>query len=184
MAAKINWHRYGTKLRHCYPMHSDRQHSGMHRRRLVVISIAASPYSHSRSLSLIAPSFHPPLSSFPCPFSSAKRPLIRMSMEALLPLPAVSAEGICSWDVFWRVFRLQLKCLLSDDSNFEYAHCWTSCRRHDEIGWRRRAHRYRPTTPWLDRTDGGTMRYDTRCYFDVRSKANVSRLKLPHGTNI
>jgi len=124
-------------------LYSDRQHSDKHRRRLVVISIAASPYSHSRSLSLIAPSFHPPLSSFPCPFSS-----FRMSMEALLPLPAVSAEGICSWDVFWRVFRLQLKCLLSDDSNFEYAHCWTSCRRHDEIGWRRRAHRYRPTTPW------------------------------------
>ena len=22
MAAKINWHRYGTKLRHCYPMYT------------------------------------------------------------------------------------------------------------------------------------------------------------------
>jgi len=26
-----------------------------------------------------------------------------------------------------------------------------------------------------------TIRYDTRCYFNVRSKANVSQLNLPHG---
>jgi len=26
-----------------------------------------------------------------------------------------------------------------------------------------------------------TIRYDTRCYFNVRSKAEVSRLNLPHG---
>ena len=25
MAAKINWHRYGTKLRHCHPMYTERQ---------------------------------------------------------------------------------------------------------------------------------------------------------------
>ena len=28
-----------------------------------------------------------------------------------------------------------------------------------------------------------TIRY-TRCYFDVRSKANISQLDLPHGTKI
>jgi len=30
-----------------------------------------------------------------------------------------------------------------------------------------------------------TIRYDTRCYFNVRSKAdmNQSQLNLPHGTN-
>jgi len=27
----------------------------------------------------------------------------------------------------------------------------------------------------------GTVRYDTRCYFNVRSKADISRLNLPHG---
>jgi len=27
------------------------------------------------------------------------------------------------------------------------------------------------------------MPYDTRCYFNVRSKANMSQLNLPHGTN-
>jgi len=27
------------------------------------------------------------------------------------------------------------------------------------------------------------LRYDTRCYFNVRSKANMSQLNLPHGTN-
>ena len=28
-----------------------------------------------------------------------------------------------------------------------------------------------------------TMRYDTRCYFNVRSKADMSQLNLPHGTD-
>ena len=28
-----------------------------------------------------------------------------------------------------------------------------------------------------------TIRYDTRCYFNVRSKADISQLNLPHGTN-
>ena len=27
------------------------------------------------------------------------------------------------------------------------------------------------------------IRYDTRCYFNVRSKANISQLNLPHGTD-
>jgi len=27
----------------------------------------------------------------------------------------------------------------------------------------------------------GSVRYDTRCYFNVRSKADMSRLNLPHG---
>jgi len=26
-------------------------------------------------------------------------------------------------------------------------------------------------------------RYDTRCYFNVRSKADMSQLNLPHGTD-
>ena len=30
---------------------------------------------------------------------------------------------------------------------------------------------------------GHTIRYDTRCYFNVRSKANTSQLNLPHGTD-
>ena len=29
-----------------------------------------------------------------------------------------------------------------------------------------------------------TIRYDTRCYFNVRSKADMSRLNLPHGTSV
>ena len=33
------------------------------------------------------------------------------------------------------------------------------------------------------RTDPGTIRYDTRCYFYVRSKADMSQLNLPHGTD-
>ena len=28
-----------------------------------------------------------------------------------------------------------------------------------------------------------TIRYDTRCYFNARSKADMSQLNLPHGTN-
>jgi len=30
---------------------------------------------------------------------------------------------------------------------------------------------------------GYTIRYDTRCYFNVRSKADISRLNLPHGND-
>jgi len=28
-----------------------------------------------------------------------------------------------------------------------------------------------------------TIRYDTRCYFNVRSKADICQLNLPHGTD-
>ena len=28
-----------------------------------------------------------------------------------------------------------------------------------------------------------TIRYDMRCYFNVRSKANMSQLNIPHGTD-
>ena len=28
-----------------------------------------------------------------------------------------------------------------------------------------------------------TIRYDARCYFNVRSKADISQLNLPHGTD-
>jgi len=28
-----------------------------------------------------------------------------------------------------------------------------------------------------------TIRYDTRCHFNVQSKADISQLNLPHGTN-
>ena len=28
-----------------------------------------------------------------------------------------------------------------------------------------------------------TIRYDTRCYFNVRSKADIRQLNLPHGTD-
>jgi len=27
------------------------------------------------------------------------------------------------------------------------------------------------------------IRYDTRCYFNVQSKADISQLNLPHGTD-
>jgi len=30
---------------------------------------------------------------------------------------------------------------------------------------------------------GQEIRYDTRCYFNVRSKADISQLNLPHGTD-
>ena len=34
-----------------------------------------------------------------------------------------------------------------------------------------------------DHNEKGTIRYDTRCYFNVRSKADISQLNLPHGTD-
>ena len=33
-----------------------------------------------------------------------------------------------------------------------------------------------------DDENGGTIRYVTRCYFNVRSKADISQLNLPHGS--
>ena len=30
-------------------------------------------------------------------------------------------------------------------------------------------------------TYNDTIRYDTKCYFNVRSKADMNRLNLPHG---
>ena len=44
----------------------------------------------------------------------------------------------------------------------------------------RHAERQRPD-PVCIRYD--TIRYDTRCYFNVQSKADMSQLNLPHGTN-
>ena len=41
---------------------------------------------------------------------------------------------------------------------------------------RRHGHRRRALLP-------GTIRYDTRCYFNVLSKAYVGQLNQPHGTN-
>jgi len=49
----------------------------------------------------------------------------------------------------------------------------------------------KPTAPaaavdrWDRQTDRqtDTIRYDTRCYFNVRSKADISQLNLPHGTD-
>ena len=40
---------------------------------------------------------------------------------------------------------------------------------------------YTRTTP--TRTNTQCIRYDTRCYFNVRSKADISQLSLPHGTD-
>ena len=50
------------------------------------------------------------------------------------------------------------------------------CLQHDA---HEAAHRAGPSTTAAD-TD---TTYDTRCYFDVRSKADVSQLNLPHGTD-
>ena len=39
--------------------------------------------------------------------------------------------------------------------------------------------RWGPVTTGMG--DRLTIRYDTRCYFNVRSKADISQLNLPHG---
>ena len=40
-----------------------------------------------------------------------------------------------------------------------------------------------PTVRCRDKGTSVTIRYDTRCYLNVRSKADISQLSLPHGTN-
>ena len=49
----------------------------------------------------------------------------------------------------------------------------------ERIVWCRRA------GAWHGRPHMGanTIRYDTRCYFNVRSKADISQLNLPHGND-
>ena len=37
--------------------------------------------------------------------------------------------------------------------------------------------------PATDKLWISTVGYDTRCYFNVRSKADISQLNLPHGTD-
>jgi len=59
---------------------------------------------------------------------------------------------------------------------------------NEDIGYRQRYH-WTPANPmanvfwdmWLV-CQLKDLRYDTRCYFNVRSKANMSQLNLPHGT--
>ena len=50
------------------------------------------------------------------------------------------------------------------------------CRRRADCPPRRRTQQGRPTRRSL-------LRYDTRCYINVRSKADISQLNLPHGTD-
>ena len=54
-----------------------------------------------------------------------------------------------------------------------------------EKGGRKRGKiQYRTEVVRKDKKAGrGTIRYDTRCYINVRSKANISQLNLPHGTD-
>jgi len=44
----------------------------------------------------------------------------------------------------------------------------------------RTRHRRRPVHVHGGCVAYDTIRYDTRCYFNVRSKADISRLNLPH----
>ena len=41
----------------------------------------------------------------------------------------------------------------------------------------------RTRAEWKTPVFGAWIRYDTRCYFNVRSKADISQLNLPHGTD-
>ena len=55
------------------------------------------------------------------------------------------------------------------------------------VGNRVRRRRHLRRQRLYDRRGGelthDTIRYDTRCCFNVRSKADISQLNLPHGTN-
>ena len=51
----------------------------------------------------------------------------------------------------------------------------------NEPNWRSVCRKTRP--PVVTLCDIITIRYDTRCYFNVRSKANISQLNLPNGTD-
>ena len=47
----------------------------------------------------------------------------------------------------------------------------------------RTTHSAAPNSVHREQKCADTIRYDTRCYFNVRSKADISQLNLPHGTD-
>jgi len=49
----------------------------------------------------------------------------------------------------------------------------------DDERYTRTKHPFSPTK--FQDLEKVMIRYDTRCYFDVRSKADMSQLNLPHG---
>ena len=49
----------------------------------------------------------------------------------------------------------------------------------DDERYTRAKHPFSPTT--FQDLEEVMIRYDTRCYFNVRSKADMSQLNLPHG---
>ena len=59
-------------------------------------------------------------------------------------------------------------------------HTASSNRRKTGLLWRERQSSREKQRPGEARTES---RYDTRCYFNVRSKPDMSQLNLPHGTD-
>jgi len=55
--------------------------------------------------------------------------------------------------------------------------CWAHLRRSARRGWTHIVY-YTSVDLAVE-----LLRYDTRCYFNVRSKADISQLNLPHGTD-
>jgi len=55
-------------------------------------------------------------------------------------------------------------------------------RRSIEIAWRQLFGKYKMQTYEIFRKIVIKIRYDTRCYFNVRSKADISQLNLPHNS--
>jgi len=81
----------------------------------------------------------------------------------------------------WNKFRQLVPLLTNKDVSLIirgrlYSSCVRSSILHESETWPVR----KENVVALQRAE---IRYDTRCYFKVRSKANMSQLNLPHGTD-
>ena len=144
MAAEINWHNYGAKLRHCHPVCTSRVGCGP--------SGPCNDGDHFVEIFLQNCSLSIALTSADQkPQKSLKR--WQAYYSSIITLPE------CQRDKLWQISQ-------------------TFGGRERGVDSARRGGVENAISHWQ-----GQSRYDTRCYINVRSKANMSQLNIPHGTD-
>jgi len=106
----------------------------------------------------------------------------------------LSSEKLKLMQLNWSLF---LKCIVTGDETWIYHYDPESTQQ--SMQWKHasspspRKFKVQASISWQDNvttfwdaqsvllTDFMPIRYDTRCYFNVRSKADMNRLNLPHG---
>jgi len=167
MEAKISWHRYGTKLRHCHLMYIVTQNmwnkslcsaifcpGGAQACTLLLLSIDG---TDRRTLDRYTD---------PAPHTMRAASILVLLYVEPIDLLKVDVAGVLRL-YFWFITFAWI-CI-------NYLYLFTVCHGYAIISFKFRDYHYRAlwwTTAWH-------LHYDRRCYFDVRSKADISQLNLP-----